>query len=218
MKPLIILNFKLYKESSGNKALNLSKQLSKVNKNKYDLVIAPSLLTIKEITQKTNLTVYSQHADEVPLGAHTGSISTEELKDIGVKGTILNHSEKKLPLNILRETVEICRKNKLKIVICASSLSEIKKVAELHPDYLAYEPKELIGGNISVTKAKPDIIVKAVELTSQLSPKTKVLCGAGVHSKEDLGQALLLGTKGVLIGHAVPKAKNPKKFLNEMLI
>ena len=57
-----------------------------------------------------------------------------------------------------------------------------------------------------------------MELVSGISPKTKVLCGAGIHSKEDLGQALLLGTGGVLIGHAVPKSKDPKKFLEGMLI
>lgn len=218
MKPFILLNFKLYPETAGNKALKLANDLAKVSRNKYEIAVAPSLLTVKEIAQKTNLMVFSQHADNVPLGAHTGRISAEELKKIGVKGTILNHSERKIPLKILKEIVDICRNRKLKTVVCASSLSEIKKIAVSHPDFLAYEPKELIGGDVSVTTANPGIIVKAVELTSQLSPKTKILCGAGVHSKEDLGQALLLGTKGVLIGHAVPKAKNPRKLLSEMLI
>lgn len=218
MKPLILLNFKLYEESSANKALSLAKRLAKVSRKKYQIAVAPSLLTLKEVAQKTNLKVFSQHTDDVPLGAHTGRISPEELKRIGVKGTILNHSERKIPMKILKEVVEICRNKKLEVVICASSISEVKKVAELKPEYLAYEPKELIGGNTSVTEAKPDIIVKAVDLTAQINPKTKVLCGAGVHSKEDLGHALLLGTKGVLIGHAVPKARNPRKFLSEMLI
>ncbi|MEK6809491.1 MAG: triose-phosphate isomerase, partial [Nanoarchaeota archaeon] len=89
--------------------------------------------------------------------------------------------------------------------------------AGLNPDYLAYEPQELIGGNISVTKAKPDIISRAVELVKGTSPKIKVLCGAGVHSREDILKALQLGAKGVLIGHAVPKAKDPQKVLRELL-
>ena len=93
----------------------------------------------------------------------------------------------------------------------------MRKVAELKPDFLAYEPPELIGGEISVTDAKPDVILKALEIVDQASPKTRLLCGAGVHSQQDVGQALMLGAKGVLIGHAVPKAKNPAKFLREML-
>ena len=176
------------------------------------------MLTIKEIAQKTNLMVFSQHTDDDELGAHTGSILASELKAIGVKGTILNHSERKVPLPELKKIVKLCKLKNLKTVICASTISEIKKVAQLHPHYIAYEPKEFIGGNISVTEAKPEIIVRAVEVVKYLSPKTKVLCGAGIHSKEDLGHALLLGTEGVLIGHAASKAKDPKKFLESMLI
>ena len=218
MKPIILINFKTYKESVADKALQLAKQISKVKKTNYDIIVAPSLLTTKEIAQRTDLTVYSQHTDFVELGSHTGRIPAKELKSIGVKGTILNHSERKITLNYLKNIVELCKANKLKIVICASTLSEIKKVAQFNPDYIAYEPKKLIGGNISVTESNPDIIVEAVELVNYISPKTKLLCGAGIHSKEDLGHALLLGTHGVLIGHAVPKAKDPAKFLREMLM
>ena len=218
MKGTIILNFKIYKEASGKKAIALAKKLSKVKKNGYDLIVAPSLLTTKEIIDNTNLTIFSQHTDHVPLGAHTGRISANELKEIGVTGSILNHSERKIPIKYLGEIIQDCKKNKLKTVVCASTLSEIKKVAEFKPDFIAYEPKELIGGEVSVTSAKPDIIIKAVELVKSLSRRTKILCGAGVHNKEDLGQALVLGCSGVLIGHSVPKAKDPKKFLEGMLI
>jgi len=218
MKPLILINFKLYPEAVGAKALPLAQKLAKVKSGKYKLVLAPSLLTVREVAQKTSLPVFAQHCSHFSLGAHTGSIAAKELKDSGVSGVILNHSERKIPLKYLPEIVRECRKNKLEVLICASSLAEIKKVAVLKPKYLAYEPKELIGGNVSVTEAKPEIIVKAVELVKRLSKDTLVLAGAGVHSAEDLGHALMLGTKGVLIGHAVPKAKDPQKFLEKLLL
>ncbi len=217
-KALILLNFKVYQEALGKRALPLARKIAQAKKNGYEVAIAPSLLTIKEIAEKVSLPVFAQHTSHAPVGASTGRVVAQELKSIGVKGTILNHSERKIPIKYLSEIVKICKENKLKTVICASSLFEIRRVAHLNPDYLAYEPKELIGTNISVTSAKPEIILKVVDLVKSISPKTKVLCGAGVHSKEDLGQALLLGTKGVLIGHAVPKAKDPKKFLEEMLL
>lgn len=218
MKPLILINFKTYPEAVGKKALHVAQQIAGVKNKKYRLVIAPSLLTLQEIVKKVKIPVFAQHADPFSFGAHTGSIPVSELKLIGVKGTILNHSERKIPFPILKKIVQLCKKEKLTTVICASSLAEVHKVAALYPDYLAYEPPELIGGDVSVTKAKPEIIAKAVTLVKSVSPATKVLCGAGVQSAADVQKALALGTSGVLIAHAVVKAKNPKKVLEKMLV
>lgn len=217
MKPLILLNFKTYPKAVGKKALVLAKKLEKVKIKKYEIVIAPSLPTLEEVAAGTSLKVFSQHTDLAGLGPFTGKISAEELRKIGVKGTLLNHSERKIPFSILKKIIANCKKHKLVTVACASSLEEAKHIAKLVPDYIAYEPPELIGGDVSVTKAKPEIIAKAVKLIGKVSPKTKVLCGAGVQSREDIKKALQLGMKGVLIGHAVPKAKNPAKFLRELL-
>jgi triosephosphate isomerase (TIM) len=217
MKPLILINFKTYKEAAGNKELKLAKQISLVRSRKYQIAVAPPLLWLKEICDHTTLQVYAQHVDPDTYGAHTGNVLPQEVKKVGAVGTLLNHSEKKLPFWKLKKTVAACKEERLTTIVCASTLLEIKKVAKFHPDYIAYEPAALIGGDVSVTSANPEVIVKAVKLVKRISPKTKVLCGAGIHNKGDILQALLLGTQGVLIGHAVPKARDPKKFLKEML-
>lgn len=218
MKPLILINFKTYPEASGEKALALAREIAGVQKDKYELVVAPSLLMAREVAAQAKVAVFAQHTDPFLSGAYTGHIVVDELQDAGIKGTLLNHAERKIMLPAIKNTIDLCRKKKLKTVVCASSLAEVKKIAVLKPDYLAYEPPELIGGNLSVTKARPEVILKAVELVKSLSPSTKVLCGAGIQSKEDIGQALLLGMEGVLIAHAVVKSKNPGKFLGEMLV
>lgn len=217
MKPLILINFKNYPEATGSNAVKLAKALSNVKTDAFEIAIAPALLDLKEVSKNTKLAVYSQHADPVIHGAATGQISIEELKKMGVKGTILNHSERKLPFTRLKKTVSMCIAHNLKTIVCASTLRDIKDFSHLAPDYIAYEPPELIGGERSVTQAKPKIIIKAVRLIHKKSPGTKLLCGAGVHSREDLRIALHLGVDGVLIGHAVPKAKNPRKFLERMM-
>ena len=217
IKPFILLNFKLYPQTVGKKGVELAKKLAIVKSNKYIIGIAPATSILSETVKAVSLPIFAQHTDPVAVGPFTGHISPEELRLLGIRGTILNHSEKKITVQQLKKTVLLCKKNKLITVICASNLNEVKKIAELHPDYLAYEPRELIGGNISVTNAKPEIIQSAVELVKKISPKTAVLCGAGVHSREDLKQALQLGTKGVLIGHAIPKAKNPVQKLKSLL-
>lgn len=221
-KSLVIINFKVYPEAVGKKSLVLARELSKVKSQKYELAVAPSLLTIQEIAEdgaikRSGMKIYAQHGD-IALGAYTGSIPLQELKEFGVEGVILNHSEKPLPLSEIIERVYLAKKYGLKTVVCASSLFTLKRVVKLSPTYIAYEPKTLIGGSISVTDAKPKLIIKALEAVKKRSSKTKLLCGAGIHSREDLGHALLLGAEGVLVSHAVTKAKNPSNFLKEMLI
>ena len=217
MKPLILINFKNYPEATGKNAVKLAAALAKVKTDTYEIAISPALLDLKDICRNTALPVYAQHADPVIHGAATGQISIEELKKMGVKGTILNHSERKLPFTRIKKTVSLCIAHGLKTIVCASTVRDIKDFSQVAPDYIAYEPPQLIGGDISVTNAKPKLLMKAVRLTHKKSPGTKLLCGAGVHSREDLQKALQLGTNGVLIGHAVPKAKNPKRFLEKML-
>lgn len=217
MKPIIVINFKTYAESSGDKALSLAQDIATVRNTGYTVAIAPSLLTLREVAERISLPIFAQHADPVLAGAHTGSISLDELVSLGVMGTIINHSERKIPLPILQKIVKMCREKQLLTIVCASTLAEVRKVAKLHPDFLAYEPTELIGGNISVTNAKPEIITKAVKIVAAISPNTKVLCGAGITSCEDVQKALELGTHGVLLAHIVAKAKNPKKVLEGLL-
>src|SRR3989338_5577979 len=210
MKYLLLVNFKTYKEATGSKGIELAKKIFHVKSNKWEIAVAPSLLDLEEVGRLKGL-VFSQHVDPEEYGAHTGHITPLQLKKLGVTGTLLNHSERKLPWNILKKAVEECKRAGLIIVVCASTLAEIRKVAALRPKYIAYEPKELIGGDISVTSAKPTIIQQAVRIVKAESPTTKLLCGAGVQNRQDVKTALRLGAQGVLIAHAVVKAKDPKK-------
>lgn len=213
---LLLINFKTYQEATGKKGIELARKIFSVRKKGWTIAVAPSTLDVKEIC-KLHGSVFAQHVDPQEYGAHTGQIAPLQLKKLGAKGTILNHSERKLSWKVLKQTMEECKKVKLRVVVCASTLAEVKKVASLHPDYIAYEPKELIGGKISVMSAKPFIIEKAVGLVRKISPVTKVLCGAGVHSREDVQKALELGAEGVLVAHAVVKAKNIKRFVGGLL-
>ena len=137
-----------------------------------------------------------------------------ELKESKITGVLLNHSERKVALPTLQKTILLCKKNKLQTIVCASSIAEIKLIAPLRPTFIAYEPAELIGKDISVTQAKPQIITKAQSLLQQ---PTKLLVGAGIHSSDDIRHALSLGAQGVLLSHAICTAKNPQKALQGLL-
>jgi len=217
MKPLILINCKTYEEVSGDKGILFAKKVARVKSAKYEVAIAPPQLLLREVCSAVTLPVFAQYVDYVEYGAHTGAIVAGEVKKAGAKGVILNHSEHKLTKERLAKTVELCRKQKLEIVICASTVAEVKKVALLKPEYIAYEPAELIGGEVSVTTARPGVISEVVDRVRKISLRTRVLCGAGVHSRDDLYMAIRLGASGVLLAHAIVKAKDPTAVLKRML-
>ena len=51
------------------------------------------------------------------------------------------------------------------------------------PDYVAVEPPELIGGDISVTTADPTIVSGTAAAVREISKQVGILCGAGVKKR-----------------------------------
>ena len=207
MKPTIIINLKTYQQ--GKADLKLAKEIERFDKN---IIVGVQASDIYEVVKKTKLTVYSQHVDSYKPGRYTGYIIPEAVKKDGAKGTFLNHSEHKLNFKTLKLTVTRCKKLKLKTAIFASSLKEAQKIKKLHPNYLIYEPPELVAGNISVSKAKPDLIKKIHQKI-----KYPFIVGAGIKTKEDVEIAIRLGAKGIAVSSAITKAKDPKKALKKLL-
>ena len=207
MKPLIVINFKTYKQ--GKSAIKLAKQLEKVSKN---IIIGVQATDIYEITKATKLKVYSQHVDYEKKGRATGFILPEAIKKDNAVGSFLNHSEHKLSFNILKKTIKRCKQVGLKTLVFASSLSEAKKIKKLKPTYLVIEPPELVAGKISISKAKPELIKNIAKKL-----KCKFLVGAGIHTKEDVNIVLKLGASGIAVSSAITKVRNPAKKLRELI-
>ncbi len=211
---LYVINFKTYPQGSGKKALKLARICDSAAKKKKARVIICLQPADICISRRISIPVFAQHIDPVEEGQTTGYVLAEDVKAEGAVGTLLNHSEHKIPFAKLKKAVQICRQNKLKIVICASTPAEAKKVASLKPDYIAIEPSELIGGKISVSEAKPGVITK----TTKAVRKIPVLCGAGIHERADVEKAIQLGAKGILVASAVVKSRNPEKILMDLII
>ena len=214
--PLLLINFKCYEEATGEKALKLAKTCEKVSKKyRVNIGVAPQFIDLYEIARKVEIPVFSQHMDPIGWGAYTGHVSPLALKKIGVKGSLINHSERKLSLREIKECVEIARKYKLTSVVCADSLTRGKAIAKFNPDFIAYEDPFLIGTGKAISRIKPESVKNFVRSIEKVNPKVKVLCGAGITSGEDVKKALELGTKGILVASGVVKAKNPRKVLEE---
>ncbi len=207
MKPIVVVNFKTYKQ--GANVLKLAKKIKKID-NK--IIVGIQASDIEEIVRKTKLKVFCQHVDWQKPGRGTGFILPEAVKTDGAKGVFLNHSEHKLSFSVLKKTIKRCRDVRLKILVFASGLPEALKIKKLKPDYLVIEPPELVGGKVSVSKSKPELIET---ISKKLG--SSFLVGAGIKNKEDVKIAMQLGASGIAISSAITKAKNPEKELRKLL-
>ncbi len=211
---MIIVNLKTYKESTGLAAVKLAKSAEKVTREYgVRIVLVPQATDLRLVKDKGHIEVFAQHIDEAAQGKFTGWTTVEAVKDAGATGVLINHSEHRIPFEKIKYAVERCRALGLQSIVCADSVEEGEKLKSLKPDFIAVEPPELIGGDISVSKAKPEIISDAVARVQ--TKETSVLVGAGIKDGNDVRVALDLKSKGILVASGVVLAKDPEAVLRD---
>jgi len=216
--PVIVVNFKTYSEASGERALALSKICEKVSKEtSASVVVAPPLMDLGLVARTVEIPVFAQHLDSVPSGSTTGHVTVENAKASGAMGTLVNHSERRLKIAEIHEVIDRCRMSSLTTIVCTNNLAVSKACAAMEPDFVAIEPPELIGGDISVTTANPRIVSDTVKAIRSLGNEVQVLCGAGVKNGMDVSKAVELGTDGVLLARGVVKSKDPRATLLDLV-
>ncbi len=214
--PIVLINFKTYKEATGKRALKLAETSERVSlETEVCIGLAPQLADLTPVARLVTLPVFAQHIDPITPGSFTGHILPESVREAGATGTLINHSERRLKLADIDAAIRRAREANLVSVVCANNPAVSAAVAALKPDMLAVEPPELIGSGISVSKAKPEVISGTVELVKKINSEVVVLCGAGITRGEDVAAALKLGTEGVLVASGVVKAKDSYRVLLE---
>ena len=218
----IVVNFKTYEEATGDRALALARACGKVAaKTGANIVVAVQAVDIARISKAVSIPVFAQHIDPAKYGSCTGWILPEALIQAGAVGTLINHSERKLTIDEIKARVEKAKQVGLTTIVCSGmktndeTIAETKKIAALGPDYIAAEPPELIGGDVSVT-TRPELITAVVAAVAEVNGAVGVLTGAGVKTGEHVRDAIRLGTKGVLLASGVTKAADPKKALLDL--
>lgn len=206
-EPVVVVNFKTYK--SGKDVLKLAKLLEKVDKN---TIVGISPCDLYNVSNNTKLNVYCQHVDYFNPGRFTGYIIPEAAKASGAVGVFLNHSEHKIDFETLEKTVKRCKEIGLKILVFAGDVTEAKKIEVLNPDYIAVEPPELVGGDISVSTAKPELISDVAK-----NLKGKFLVGAGIKNYNDIKISMDRGASGIAVSSAITTSNDPAKVLKEFL-
>ncbi len=208
--PVLITNFKTYESATGLQALRLAKIHEEVAKEYgVNFAIAPQVVDIWMIASQIDIPVFAHHFDAVTHGQYTGHILPEALKMAGADGSLLNHAEKRIPFTQIADSLNRAREVGFFTVVCAKDVEEGKRIAALAPSAVAIEPPELIGGDISVSTASPQIIKNAVKEI----PNVPIIIGAGIKTPQDIEVALGYGAKGILLASGVTRAKNPREVL-----
>ena len=215
--PLILVNLKTYREGMGENAVRLAKIAEQVHlKTGASIAVAPQLADSKIVIDSSETPIFAQHVDPVGMGQFTGHILPESVAEAGCIGTLINHSERQLPLEVIKVTIKRAREADLVTVVCVDTVEKGRQVAAFSPEAIAIEPPELIGSGISVSKAKPEVVSGAVAAIRHVNPKIRVLCGAGVTNGEDVVAAQNLGAEGILVASGIVKAKDPQAALLDL--
>ena len=200
----------------GEKMLALAKVIDKTAmKYDVDVIVTPQYTDIKLLADNTErILVFAQHMDYLPVGRGLGSVLPESIKATGAVGVMLNHAEKKLTLDEVRESIARADEVGLATIVCADSVEEIKQIAMLAPNLIVAEPTELIGTGVASDMGYVRDTIAAVRA---INPDIMVLQGAGISGPDDVANVIRAGAQATGCTSGVMKAADPEAAAEEML-
>jgi triosephosphate isomerase len=247
MKLLLVLNWKMNPAGKGE-AEKLFNSLNRIKWPKDQLVvIAPPTIFLGLLGKiKTKLSLGSQAMSQFKDGAQTGEVSASQLKSLGVKYVILNHSEQKAageqPETVAQKIV-VSLAAGLRPVICIGEmtrdkdglylaqletelrtlLSKIKKT-DSHKIIIAYEPVWAVGKKATVADTPEGFHHNALFLRKVFSDKfgetparqLVVLYGGSVNDK-NARSFIEAGANGLLLGRLSLKPLDLAKVANQLV-
>ena len=215
--PILFLNFKTYEQATGSKAVELAKKAESAAKETgKNVILVVQAVDIRLIKENCSLPVFAQHLDAVKYGSNTGWILGEAIKEAGASGTILNHAEHKISNEEIQKSITKAKELGLTVMVCAEDVERAKQIAEMKPDLIAIEPPELIGGDISVSTAQPELIENTVKEVHSIQ-NIPIITGAGIKNSADVKIAVKLGTVGIFVASGVIKAENQEEAVKDLL-
>lgn len=146
-------------------------------------------------------------------GRGMGHVLPEALAAAGVKATFLNHAENPSTVHELAATIARASEVGILTVVCADSVEEGEMIASLKPDVMVCELTSLIGTG---TVAGEDYMRASTEAVKAVSPTTQVLQAAGIHSGENVYDAIKYGADGTGGTSGIVAAEDPFATLDEM--
>ena len=202
--------------------------------DREDVIICPSYPFITTYLEKSKYTIGAQNVSEKTNGGTTGEVSASQLRSLGVKYSIVGHSERREMFNedspnLINKITRLFEEN-LKVIFCIGERLELRENGttidfvgkqimdvfdnidrtKLDDIIIAYEPISAIGTGLTPTNEEIiDVITYIKDLVKDKYNKDlKVLYGGSVSQKniDELNQIEIVD--GYLIGGASTKVED----------
>lgn len=209
---MIILSLKTYKESTGEAALKLLSCVKKVSEETgVKIIPAVQPTDIYRVKKELGIEVWAQHLDPIEPGKNMGWLSPYALREAGATGVVINHSEHKMPDEMVKKVLDKAKEYGFKNVICGFNPEMVIKYDSWEPDFISYEREDMIGTGVSMLTQEEENIKKLVSVL-----KKPLIIGAGISTGKDTKQAVALGAKGAILASGFVLAKDPEAKLREL--
>ena len=225
----------------------INELLAETNHSGCEVMVAPSFVSLKTAIDSLNdndIEVVSQNVHQSNDGAYTGEVSAKMLSSIGIKTTIIGHSERREYFSetheILKNKVDISLQNSIKIIFCFGEELNDRKTnnhfniisnqiseslfhlssSDWNNIILAYEPIWAIGTGETASSDQVQEMHSfirnfiAQKYSNELAQKISILYGGSVKPNNAKEIFSMTDVDGGLIGGASLKSKDFFSIVN----
>lgn len=236
MNKLIILNHKL--NLNYDELNNYIEKINEIDTNN-DIIICPSYLYLESFKNKCKFKIGSQNISNKIEGNFTGEVSAKQLNNLGIKYSLVGHSERRKYYyedDLINEKVLNCLRNNIIPIICVGESLEDKENGDLEVKInnqisqailgiddeikkeiiIAYEPIWAIGSGITPEIKEIEYVINYIYDVINLYKLKPIILYGGSVNKENINKILSINNiNGVLIGSISSKIDEIKEIINE---
>lgn len=240
MSKILIANWKMH--LTQQEALKLLRSYH-INKAETELIIAAPSIYLSSMSSylTSNIALAAQNISHLSanFGPYTGEISALMLKELGVKYSIIGHSERRSHLgeeNLqLRAKIDFCIEYGMVPIICVGGkkefpvqetlqyllddLEQLLPQAITMPLIIAYEPVWAIGTGKTPSIAELDIIFMSLQhylgkKYTNIAKNVSLVYGGSVNISSIADIIAVLAIDGLLVGGASLRADEFNKIIS----
>ena len=202
---------------------NYIEELNKIDKN---LIIAPSSIYLLEFIKNTKHKVSSQDICYIDEGNYTGKVSWKQIKHLGIKYSLIGHSEKKDDIKKINAKVKVCLEHGITPILCIGNTKKEEnitntlkqlKIKDIKKIIFAYEPIfNIANKKIDINYIKTEIEKIYNYLKNKYQTEPSIVYGGGINEDniDEIYHIDLL--KGILIGSISSDIKKITKILSKI--